>query len=156
MDNEILHCSISLHKFTYPIVLDCGHTFDKPSLDNLQKNKCPLCNMIFTDTTRINWIIVQLLNLSIEPKKSEIDFKNYTSKAMRELANKKNNAICLKYLPGILNEIKKKTIEGFYYYDADFKTDEIDWTLCINEMKKELRKMGYKIKQYQGYLHITW
>jgi hypothetical protein len=51
-------CSICLHRFHDPIILNCGHTFDRLCIEQLiNKNKpskpmiCPLCNQTFDPKT---------------------------------------------------------------------------------------------------------
>lgn len=41
-------CSICYEKFTDPVVLNCGHTFDKKCIGDT--NGCPLCNIPITNT----------------------------------------------------------------------------------------------------------
>ncbi len=47
-------CSICLHRFHDPIILNCGHTFDRLCIEQMidtnrpsKPIKCPLCNQTF-------------------------------------------------------------------------------------------------------------
>ncbi len=71
MEDKLI-CAICFEKFTYPCVLDCGHTFDKQCMILLNKYKCPICNEYSNNINRINWIIVELLNLKLEITNTEI------------------------------------------------------------------------------------
>ncbi len=57
-------CPISMNIMTVPVVLECGHTFDKDSLENwLNVNMvCPTCRKpVHQDKININWTLKSLI-----------------------------------------------------------------------------------------------
>ncbi len=57
MDNPY-NCVICWKRFTQPVVLNCGHTFDKHCLDSI--TTCPICREnILTRST--NWQVLQII-----------------------------------------------------------------------------------------------
>lgn len=60
MDNPY-ECAICFKQFTDPIVLNCGHTFDRKCVESC--NVCPICRAEITHRI-INW---QLLKIIQEP-----------------------------------------------------------------------------------------
>ena len=60
-----LTCSICFEKFSYPVVINCGHTFDKACIKHLES--CPVCRKPIKCKI-INWELVSYMNLNIKQK----------------------------------------------------------------------------------------
>ena len=62
-----LRCPICLDPFTHPLVLSCGHTFDRKCLSKAKN--CPLCREDIKSKT-VNWLVVEALDLNLSANKS--------------------------------------------------------------------------------------
>lgn len=151
-----LICPISLAKFTYPLVLDCGHSIDKPCFDKLINKKiCPICNTPNTTETRINWSIVSFLKLNIpQPtKNSKLKNKRINSKEASQLLA---NQIKLSAENLIDNEIMEQIIQKIY-----INKKELIYTINHTDIKNEVIQilkfsLGYNVTYTFNDICITW
>lgn len=156
MDNDISYCPISYEKFTRPIVLSCGHCIDAITLEKLQnKNECPICKSPNDPTNnRINWILVQYLNLDInDPNKNNIKKRRITASEAKVLLENQMNTHVEKLIdndiiPKILEKINK--LENTLVY----KTQNIN---LRNKLVSILQyKLNYQVKYEGDEITISW
>jgi hypothetical protein len=150
-------CPITLEQFTEPIVIpECGHTFDKKSLESLHQKKCPLCDIIYSGNPNdfpINWIVVSHLNLEIHKKINEDKLTNYDA---IEALNDKRNYITEntdRYMRAILVNINLLAKKGKSEYE--FYTSIVD-PILLPYIYEELVKREFKISTMGCYTSIKW
>ena len=69
-------CTICWHQLTEPIVLNCGHTFDKACLKSIKT--CPICRSEILGRST-NWQVLQILesrNRSAEYSSAEVELED--------------------------------------------------------------------------------
>lgn len=89
MDIEFI-CPITLCEFSHPVVISCGHTFEKNAIENIiikneEKSKCPICKENICGYIT-NWILVQTLNLDIKNGIENIELQNEIEKKIKKRA----------------------------------------------------------------------
>ena len=150
-------CPVSKNTFKHPIVLDCGHTLDKETVDELvnrKEKKCPKCRKEFigsSDTMPINWSIVEKLDLSISNKKEELDDDSLVYTAAQARAD--YEIVYKKYKEEQLEESKKaiaNIIKLIKIAIAERKTEKLIHFNNVNDIIKDaaiehLKKNGYKV-----------
>lgn len=70
---SLYECIICFKPFTDPVVLNCGHTFDKTCIESCKD--CPICRNKITGWI-VNWQLLQIMqnqDLSFEQNSSEED-----------------------------------------------------------------------------------
>lgn len=158
-----LVCPISLEKFTYPVVLSCGHTFDRDSLVKLKKTICPLCmNPFNKDNYSPNWLVIQHLGLDIHVNDTNEkpahawnarDAKNETMKI--EIHDRTFNDILLK--------IKKRAMMGYPDMRYTYNTLRVTPRM-INSILSKLQERGFYVRDWTdvhgclwyGQIYILW
>jgi len=146
-------CPISLVKFTYPLVLDCGHTIDKISFDKIPNKKiCPVCNSPNTSINRINWTLVSLMKLNIPSKAKQPPKKITASEAAALLSaqiKETSNHI-------FENEVMEKIYTQIYDCKSQLIFDVKD-SRIRNELIEILQnKYQYKVEYKSDQLTIRW
>jgi hypothetical protein len=70
--DESFICPIDLECFTHPVILNCGHTFNKSAIEkSLTSSKCcPVCKEKDVYIVGINRVVASALNLSIKEQKT--------------------------------------------------------------------------------------
>ena len=145
-------CPVTLETFTHPVLIECGHTFDKETIKKLHDKKCPTCNAKITGNIELyptNWAIVSALNLHIEKKQDDNDeLFSYTAEQARNdakaIRDKKHHESLIsekKNIIKLIHENVKKGHTGFQYnfHDKDVKDDIGKW---LAELKYSLNKLG--------------
>ena len=163
MTQDIFRCPISLERFTHPVVLSCGHTFDKGSLVQLKKTRCPLCKQSFDkDHYSPNWIVIQHLGLDIHindttPKPAhEWNARDARNEMLKtEIHDRTFN--------DILHKIKRRAEMGYselrYTYNMFRVTPRM-----MNSIMSKLRERGFYVRDWSdihgclwyGKIYILW
>ena len=58
-----MDCAICLNRFTLPVVLPCGHTFDRQCL--AEKKECSLCRQHYVSPPPLNYSLAEVMELKI-------------------------------------------------------------------------------------------
>jgi hypothetical protein len=101
-------CPITLQEMTCPVVLPCGHTFDRKSILKLEKTVCPLCKRRFyKDQYSPNWILIQHLCI-------DVNTQNKTPEWTAEDARNEMSKIDIddRIVNRLLRKIKQRAIFG--------------------------------------------
>lgn len=153
-------CPITLEKLKYPIVLLCGHTFEKECIVQLKKSICPLCQKFFDKKIALscpNWIVIQHLNLEIDMDEKEKMELYSIQDAKKEMMRVEDDNYLLNH---VLRVIKRKAKCGYsecvYTYNTYFVTPR-----KIFSLKYKLGRRGFLTQSlvgclWQGYLYISW
>lgn len=154
-ENE-LTCPISLCRFTHPLVLDCGHSIDKPCFDKLPNKKlCPICNSSNSSYKRINWAIVSFLGLNIEqpPKNPPKTLGRISAQEASQLLISQAKSYAERLID---TEITEKIIQKISNQKRDLEYP-VDNTHVRNELVSILQNnLGYKVKYDSTKLTISW
>jgi hypothetical protein len=154
MERDELLCPISFEKFKHPLVLDCGHTIDKTSFDNLTNKKvCPICNSANNSTDRVNWVVVSLLGLNIQGNSLAKTNKRFTAKEAAQIMitqakSYAENLVDTKIMDLISKQIdaRKRILE----YD-------VEDSQVRNELIRILHDtLNYQVSYQSTKLTITW
>lgn len=137
-----MECPISMTRFQHPVLLPCGHTFDKGSVGHFKKKMCPLCREPFLediDDLPVNWVLIELMGLDIEtPKVSmfqKIYRKNIRYRIMKEITD-------------LIRRIRLVEKRGYMYYGyeshfPDISAPEIE---DVREyISHQLMMLGYRV-----------
>lgn len=139
--SDKLVCPVTQENFTYPIILECGHTFDKPVLEEMvrsKKNKCPLCNSNFLSIERVNWAVAGALDLNIKTSKKRTTAKEAKEKTLRYRLAVSNKFIDDVVIPEIIGQSERGS-DG-----ASFQTS---WNMDVDYIKVQLENLGYTVTQ---------
>lgn len=155
-DEEFI-CPISKKKFDYPLVISCGHTFDKKSIQNLINSICPLCKSSFNKSESVpNWILIDYLNLNIKlDSKNIIPYTAFEAKDESEKIEINN-----KLLFDIERKIKKNAILGKSNLIYSYNTYRVSPRM-INSIQSKLKNAGFYTSTWSGYLwyddlYVSW
>jgi len=136
-------CSISLEEFKIPIVLSCGHTFEKEYIEKIMVHKCPLCRKSYYIVGK-NWAIIDYMGLD----KMDDDDKSDIKKATH-------------YISKITKKILKRSLCGYSYiiYKPSFFYGFSENVCKIIEM--EFKKKGFHVRRRLSssgmlQIHIIW
>lgn len=133
-------CVICLDKFTEPIILHCGHSFDKNCLKKLTKKECPICRKKFNlDFCPHNYALISILNLNIKQN------DNFIMNCI-----KKSNTALLKFieinLKKLLNKIQKKSklgIRNIKFRQTDVKSPKDIKKIILNNLDLKMKNLGF-------------
>ena len=136
MDDNWKICPVTQEQFTVPVIIPCGHTFEKEMLIKLKKKECPTCRNVFhgnPDFFPINWIIVSALNLTISKQDENKDPIPFNAKDALNMANEYKKKVKQeklvqekrKILEEICNAANKGHVEMRYYFKHPGIKEEI-------------------------------
>lgn len=126
-------CPISMDIMTDPVIVQCGHTFDKESLENwLRSNSvCPTCRVnVNRNEISTNFSLKSMIENSLQNGGSyrpSSSFSNVSGSAEAEKADKTVE-------PRLVTIDDLNSIEGSYYQDNN--TGLIQITLKSPEVEK--------------------
>jgi hypothetical protein len=134
-------CVICLERFTEPIILHCGHSFDKNCLKKLIKKECPICRKKFNlDICIYNYALINILNL---------DFKNNDNFIINCI--EQSNAVLLKFIEinfkKLLNIILKKSklgIRHIKFREIDVKSPKDIKRIILNNLDIKIKILGFR------------
>jgi len=150
-------CPISHCEFVNPLVISCGHTFDKESIMKLKKSICPLCNTDFDKNQCIpNWILIDHLNLNVTTEKKTI----HSYDAIQARTEMSKMEINTKIFNDILRRIHKRSILGKSYLIYTFNKFGFTQRM-INSLKCLLNNKGFYCTRREDFLwfaqlYISW
>lgn len=164
METNDFLCPVSHEKFKYPLVLKCGHTFDKDSITKITNLLCPLCKKSFSKNECIpNWILIKHLNLDIKSL-DETYLSQTKNISMFDANDAKTEMLKIeiddRILNNLLNRIKKHAIRGnssyIYVYNTFFITPRMISSLMVKLRQKEFYTAKYSGFLWYGELYICW
>lgn len=156
LDN--LKCPSSGKTFCCPVVFDCGHTLEKYSIQDFKY--CPICKKKNLSRNRINWKLVELLNLDMQNIPKNFNYKILSAEDARKLEIEKYDKLAEKYIEDnimpkiydIINDCK----DSFLRIKLDKNNDKI---VFYNAVKRVLKKYDYNIEKSDDndkILYISW
>lgn len=136
-------CPITLCEFSHPVIISCGHTFEKTAVENIitqyeEKSKCPICKKNICGYVT-NWILVQALNLNIKNDAENIELQNeIETRIQTKIEKTVDNIVRMK-----LATMKLSMEKDFAAREAKIREDELEIRLAEREKTtKELRFKG--------------
>jgi len=154
---ESLKCPITLEPFKDPVFIpECGHTFERKALNDLQIKKCPLCNNYFKGDPakfRVNWIVAEMLDLNI-PRTIKEDILAYDAEMARLESNKAIADKVDRFLTYLLRQIKPLSKAGNKKFSYEF--EELPEDHYSKAIIDELKVRGYNADICYKTLNIIW
>ena len=160
--NDHFICPITLEIYKDPVFIpECGHTFERQNLINLQNKKCPICNNVFNgnpNNFQINWSLASIMNINVKKPeaKPEDELLNYDAKSAREDRQKFINEIKLTTMIQIVKQVKQYALSGRTCMDYDLSGVD---TNIIGIIKQELTKKGFSLTDVHmkfNWVRISW
>ena len=154
-NNFSIFCPVSSKLFNFPIILSCGHTFDRESLEKLNKSICPLCNKFYYNYSP-NWFLIKRLNLNVNyDELFNIESYNATDARNEMLKIEYNEKLLIR----MINKIKKRANLGYDFYIHLYNTFIVS-KREINSIQEILKKKGFFTKDgyptfWYGQLYIS-
>ena len=152
-DND--DCPITFERFTHPVFLSCGHTFNKDAVEKALENssKCPLCSRKNVTVVAINWDIVKRLDLKIENSDSTKRVRK-TADHFRQMMQERNKQIADYIIDNSIDPYMeiRDFADGRYRYYSEWENlvKPIFGNVVINEnifkiLKEKYVKRGFDV-----------
>jgi hypothetical protein len=139
-----MECPISMTRFQYPVVLPCGHTFDKGSVIRFKKKICPMCRVPYLEDVHdlpVNWVLVEIMGLDVETSKASVLDRIHTNNIKYRIMNEMVNIVQRIYMAN-----KRGRRHLYYDYASGVSgLSEPDILNVRDHLKHQLDALGYKV-----------